>query len=78
MTISDSDFDVINAREVRHRATGATWSTYEYANVDDTGSSITENPGRAGDGHFPTADELRPHAIALLRKLARHAARQRG
>jgi hypothetical protein len=78
MTISESDFDVINTREVRHRATDARWSTHEYENVDDTGSSTTESPGNAGVGNLPTADELRPHAVALLRKLARHAARQRG
>ncbi|HQS14387.1 hypothetical protein [Reyranella sp.] len=70
MTISEKDFDIINDREVRHRQTGATWATYRYENPEDTGSSLTESPGRAGEGHFPTAAELRPHAVALLRRLA--------
>jgi hypothetical protein len=77
MTISESDFDVLSPREVRHRATGATWASDPYADARHPGAGLTENAGRAGEGHFPTAAELRPHAVALLRKLARHAARQR-
>jgi hypothetical protein len=70
MTINESDFDVISVREVRHRATGARFATYEYVNVDDTGSSVTVSPGTAGDGNNPTTDQLLPHAVRLLRRLA--------
>jgi hypothetical protein len=73
MTISESDFDILSPREVRHRATGATWASGPYANPEHSGASLTENPGRAGAGHFPTAAELRPHAVALLRRLAKRA-----
>jgi hypothetical protein len=77
MTISERDFEVVDVREVRHRQTGATWTTDHYVNVDDTGTSVTVNPGRAGEGYFPTVAELTPHAVALLRKLARHANSER-
>ena len=73
MTISEEDFDIINDQEVRHRQTGATWATYRYESADDAGSSVTMNPGRAGEGHFPTAAELLPYAVALLRRLAKDA-----
>ena len=77
MTISESDFDVLDIREVRHRQTGATWTTHRSEDIDDSGSSMIEEPGRAGEGTFPTAAELRPHAVALLRKLARQTDRER-
>ena len=76
MPTTDADFEVVNDREVKHIATGATWTTPHYVDVNDTGSSITENPGSAGDGDFPTAAELRPHAYDLLRRLAFEADRR--
>jgi hypothetical protein len=62
---------------VRHRTTGATWATYRYESTDDAGTSLTENAGRAGEGHHPTAAELRPHAVALLRRLTQQQAKRR-
>jgi hypothetical protein len=71
MAIKESDFDVLGPHEVRHRATGATWRGGPYTTPKHSGVSLTENRGRAGQEHFPTADELRPYAVALLHKLAK-------
>jgi hypothetical protein len=71
MTISASDFDIIDRQEVRHRQTGATWVRMATDTVG--GRSLQEQPGKAGDGRYPTLAELRPYAIALLDTLADEA-----
>jgi len=73
MTISESVFDVINTAkcDTGQRTLG----------VRRTSPRTSTIPGPAPqkvlatlEWQFATADELRPHAVALLRKLARHAA----
>jgi hypothetical protein len=71
MTISASDFDIIDREEVRHRQTGATWLRMAAEGVG--GRSLQEQPGRTGEGHYPTLGELRPYAVALLDTLADEA-----
>jgi hypothetical protein len=71
MTISASDFDIIDQQEVRHRHTGATWVRMATDGLD--GRSLQEQPGKAGEGQYPTLAELRPYAVALLDTLADEA-----
>jgi len=77
MAIKESDFDVLGPHEVRHRATGATWKGGPYTTPEHSGVSLTEDRGRAGQEHFPTADELRPYAVALLHKLAKQGQKRK-
>jgi hypothetical protein len=75
MTISASDFDIIDREEVRHRQTGATWLWIAADSV--RGRSLQEQPGKAGEGHYPTLGALRPYAFALLDTLADEATFER-
>ena len=71
MTISASDFDFIDREAVRHRQTGATWL---WMTADGAaGRSLQEQPGKTGEGHYPTLGELRPYAVALLRRIAQRS-----
>jgi len=75
MTISASDFDFIDREAVRHRQTGATWL---WMTADGAaGRSLQEQPGKTGEGHYPTLGELRPYAVALLDTLADEATIER-
>ena len=73
MTITHADFVILRPNKVCHRATGATWATYQYENPNEAGLDVSEHPGCAGEDNLPTVAELRPHAAALLRELAREA-----
>jgi len=75
MTISASDFDFIDREAVRHRQTGATWL---WMTADGAaGRSLQEQPGKTGEGHYPTLGELRTSAVALLDTLADEATVER-
>lgn len=66
MAIDERDFDVISPHQVRHRATGATWTR---GRTDGGGSSLLVDPGRAGTGNYPTLAELSSHAEAIFQQL---------
>jgi hypothetical protein len=71
MQVNRSDFVVLSPTRVRHEPTGATFTSYPppYAGYD-----MIVRIGRAGEGQFPTIDELREVAWELLQELSRNAA----
>lgn len=71
MEVNRSDFAILSPISVRHEPTGATFTTYlpPYAGYD-----MIVRVGRAGQGQFPTVDELQEVAWELLQELSRDAA----
>ena len=68
--VTREQFELMSDTEVRHKPTGATFSTYRYINPEDTANTVIEQLGRAGErlpnGEEYSAAEIRSMAIKLL------------
>ena len=75
--VTREQFEFTSDTAVRHKPTGATFSTYQYADPENAANTVTENLGQAGDrlpnGEEYNAAEIRVMAIKLLRERALRA-----
>lgn len=72
--VTPEQFEFMSDTSVRHKPTGATFSTYRYVDPENTANTVTENLGRAGErlpnGEEYSAAETRAMAVKLLRERA--------